>query len=161
MIVLQDLYSSWVANGIFGPLTQVYKTEDYTAKEGERVTTTGSPTITVPDVYTDNDVLDTPRTPYDLSVVQVADTVADTVNTYIYDRTQWVDIEGLVKTDNAPLEGFGVGGLGACLAFELGEFFGSSASPGLIRARNRFIGALRTTSGRACHVEPTENTDYA
>lgn len=148
---LQSMFQSWVANGMFGLLTDVYKTAAYTAKEGERVTHPGSVTITLPDTYEDGgdeygDGTGSRRAAKELSVIQVVDSNTDATTTYIYDRSQWVEIETLATTDTCPLSGYGQRGLAACLAIELCALpaFGAQVTPGLLRSANAFKAAVRS-----------------
>lgn len=114
MPALQSLFDTWVANGMFGRLTDVYKTSAYTAKEGERVHTSGSPTITIPTTYAYDGTIGADRPPYDLSLIEVQD--GNTRNRWLYDRSAWVDIAGLATSDTCPLAERGLHGLACCLA---------------------------------------------
>ena len=114
---LQSMFDTWVATGMFGRLTDVYKTAAYTAKEGERVHTSGSPTITIPSTYAFDGDAGTDRPPYDLSLIEVQD--GATRNVWLYDRSAWVDLVGLTTSDDCPLTDRGLNGLCACLALEM------------------------------------------
>lgn len=149
LVTLQGLYQSWAAAGEFGLFTDVYKTADYTALEGERVTTSGSPTITLPTTY-DADSGEygsgsgERRAPYMLSVIEVIDTTNELATTYVYDRMKWHEIENLELTDEAPLASYGQHGLAAQLAIAIADDFGVEVSASTARKASQFMTAVRT-----------------
>lgn len=117
LIGLQSLFDTWVAGGMFGRLTDVYTSVAYTAREGERVIASGSPTITIPTTYAQDGDAGTDRAPYDLSLIEVQD--GQTRNVWLYDRSAWVDLTDLALEDACPLALRGMSGLAACLALEI------------------------------------------
>lgn len=123
LVALQSMFDTWVAGGMFGRLTDVYKTAAYTAREGERVHTSGSPTITIPSTYAQDGEEGTDRTPYDLSLIEVQD--GATRNVWVYDRSAWVDLKGLTLSSTCPFAERGESGLAACLAITLADTFGA------------------------------------
>lgn len=126
MDALQSMFDAWVSGGMFGRLTDVYKTVAYTAKEGERVHTSGSPTITIPDTYAEDGEAGTDRAPYDLSLIEVQD--GATRNRWLYDRNDWVDLVGLTLGSTCPLADRGINGFAASLAMEIAGPFGDIPS---------------------------------
>lgn len=147
---LQSMFQSWIGNAMFGEFTDKYKTAAYTALEGERVTTSGSPTITRPTTYEDGgieygDGSGERRAPRELSVIQVIDTTAGTEATYIFDRGAWVEIEALTLNSTCPLADYGERGLAMCLAMELCAIpaFNGQVTPGVMRGAGAFKSAVR------------------
>lgn len=117
----QALLDMWVANGMFGTLSDVYKTENYTAEEGERVTAPTAITVTFPTTVDDLD-LGGSRAPRDLSIIETVLNGTRTVK--LYDRTAWVSLLGLTLDSEAPLSGRSEAGLAACVARHFCEMFG-------------------------------------
>lgn len=102
--LLSQVYMDLVQKGTLGRFTDVYKDEDYTIKEFERVyTTSSSNTITIPTTVTD-EVTNQTRAPLDGAVVQVVGPSQDPV-IRIYDALSaaWENPLGLTLTANAPL----------------------------------------------------------
>lgn len=162
---LQSMFQSWVATGMFGEFTDRYKTDAYTALEGDRVTTSGSPTITRPPTYEDGgieygDGTGERRAPKELSVIQVIDTTAGTEATYIFDRGSWVEIEALSLNDTCPLADYGKRGLASALAVELCAIpaFQGQVSQGVLRAAGAFKSAVR--GRRYATLGPDEETAF-
>jgi hypothetical protein len=114
MDCLQGLYDTWLANGMFGRLEDVYLTSDDTAEEGKRYYIPAGVTLTsATSEYLDGDG-DT-RQPRDLSCYESL-TSTGTRTVRLYDRTEWVDLQNLDLSDIAPLSGRGATGLAAALA---------------------------------------------
>lgn len=120
--VLQGLYDGWLTAGLFGAMTDVIKSADYTAKEFERVRKDAACTITIPTTYEDDDTGLT-RPPRDLSVIQVLYPATDARETHIYDATlgEWVRIEALTLDTTPPLFNRNQDGLACCLAEMLAD----------------------------------------
>jgi hypothetical protein len=126
MIALQSMYDEWRTGGMFGTLEDIYLTSDDTAEEGKRYYTAGY-TLTAPtSVYVDS--FGDTRQPRDIAVYETFDGSTQTAK--IYDRTEWVDLLGLVTTDVAPLSGRNAYGLAACLATSGGFVSAFGAEPG-------------------------------
>jgi hypothetical protein len=140
MNALQSLYNSMFSKGPLGPFTEVYATEDYTAKEDERIIADNA-TITIPDtieVYGEQD-----RTPKDLSAVVV---ITDTTrNQYVFSLGRWEVCHDLTLDSVAPLAERDKTGLAALLAVEYAEMFGASLLPATQMRARRFMGEI---SGR-------------
>ncbi|MGH8678698.1 MAG: hypothetical protein ACREUQ_10150 [Burkholderiales bacterium] len=124
LIALQGLYDQWANDRVFGKMKAVYKVADYTAREQDAVTIDGGFTVTIPDTFNWNGDAGTDRTPRDLACIQVIDRDAGTFQTYVYDMIQWVALNGLSLTDQAPLAIRGADGLAASLALRYAEQFG-------------------------------------
>lgn len=122
LIVLQSLYDTWLTNGMFGRLKDVYEEGDYEAGEGERVMSTGA--ITLPSVIDDD------RKPRDLSAIETF--TGSTRAAYIWDRTAWVSITNLAESATAPLSDRGMNGLAACLAQAYCEEFGEPLTSSIV-----------------------------
>lgn len=108
--VLQSVYDSMVAQGVFGRLTDVLVTSSpYDAGCGERIAYSGPGTlsITLPETedYTLADTIpekgdQNERKPYDLAVV-----VVEGGSTYLYEAGDWHELNALALSDDAPLSG--------------------------------------------------------
>lgn len=133
MYALQNLFDNWLANGMFGKLSDVYKSTDYTAQEGERVYMDGG-TLTLP-VTIDND-----RKPRDLAAIEYF--ASGERRAYVWDRNEWVRIDGLLEADTAPLSNRGVNGLAACVARAYVEEFGGQLSGAILLQERNFRSAL-------------------
>lgn len=129
MVALQSFYDQLVTGGMFGTLRDFYKTDEYEAKEGERITAPAGVTITFPETLSDNDN-GGDRVPRDLACIETIIDGARTVK--IWDRTGWVDLLGLDLNDTAPLAERNAFGLAAALAVSGGfaAMFGSVADIG-------------------------------
>ena len=136
---LKNLYEQWGSNGMFGRLADVLADDDYEASPNERITATDSAVITIPTVFEDGGE-DYP--PYDTAFIEVVDTVAVTVQRYIYENGAWVELSNLSLDDEAPLAGKGQGGLSACLAVAYAEEFGATVGPGVQRQAASFTTGL-------------------
>jgi len=134
MVSLQSLYDEWVMGGMFGRLTDVYKTEAYTANEGERV---HGATVTLPDPITnDGDA----RAPRQFACIVVVDGGAAT--NHVYFDGDWRTVSGLALGDDAPFATISTDGLSGCVAERLASTFGGDVSIGAARAAKGFRTAL-------------------
>lgn len=133
MSALQGIYDGWVANGMFGRLTDVTTTEDYTAKEGERIFADGA-TITLPDTIADDD----DRVPRDLACISVND---GTWRTWVWTGA-WTELTGLTLDDDAPLSERDSEGLSALLATYLAEGYDTEVGPITLRRGQMFQGGI-------------------
>lgn len=145
---LQGIYDGWVQSGMFGRLTDVTTTEDYTAKEGERVFADGA-TITLPDTIEDDD----DRCPRDLACISVND---GTWRTWIW-TGEWTELTGLTLDSTAPLSDRDGEGLAALLASYIAE--GSEESVGQMTLRRglQFQGSI---SGKFGSTQDVKASDY-
>jgi len=113
---LQSMYDSWLANGMFGKLEDVYLTVNDTAQEGKRYLLAAGITLTEPTTIPAEDSADgSERQPRDLSIYESL-TSTGTRTVRLYDRTGWVNLLGLASSDIAPLSGRAAMGLAATLA---------------------------------------------
>lgn len=136
MVSLQSLYDEWVSGGMFGRLTDLYKTASYTANEGERITADGA-TITIPDTITnDGDE----RAPRQFACVVVVENGAAT--NYVYHDGDWRTVSGLTLNDDAPFATISVDGLAGALAERIVSTFGGDLTVGAARAAKAFKTAL-------------------
>lgn len=140
---LQSFYEQCAANGMFGQLHDVLTSLDYEAAAGERVTATDGAVITRPTELPDDET----KPPYELSFIEVVDTVAQTVTRYLYENGAWVDINSLALDDEAPLSGRGRDGLAACLALPLAEEYGGEIGPAVVRQAGSFKTGLSLKFG--------------
>lgn len=150
----QGLLDFWIGNGMFGRLTDVYKTDDYTATEGDRVIAPTAITVTFPTSIVDEGTGET-RAPYDLSIVETV--LNGTRVVKIYDRTAWVDLLGLTLASDAPLASRGLPGLAACAAQSYVEMFGGSLGPLTQRLGLQFQGMISHKFGS---TRPKEAAGY-
>lgn len=153
LFALQGMFDQWVTAGVFGIMRDVYKTTDYTAKEQEAITTSGSPTITIPDLFDNECCGEQQRVPRDLACIQIFDRDAQTFRTVIYDRVQWVDIAELELTDECPLAVRGQDGLAASLAVRYVEQFGQGKlTPSVVAKAGQFRAAFgnKRVASRDC-----------
>ncbi|SLK03745.1 hypothetical protein [Novosphingobium mathurense] len=154
MEALQSMFDTWVSGGMFGRLTDVYKTAAYTALEGERVQTSGSPTITIPTTYAEDGQAGTDRPPYDLALIEVQD--GSTRNRWLYDRSGWVDLVGLTLNSTCPLADRGLNGFAACLAEEIAGPFGDIPA----RLRLSASGFRQAISYKLGSTRPARTAQY-
>jgi hypothetical protein len=133
---LQALYDCMFADGPLGPFVEIYATDDYTAKENERIIADNA-TITIPDTIEECGVL---RTPKDLSaVIVVTDT---TQKNYVFSLGRWHSCDGLTLDSVAPLAARDKTGLAAALALQVSEMFGASVGPQTTRRAYQFKGSI-------------------
>lgn len=143
MVALQSFYDLMVADGLFGRLTDKYKTDDYEAAEFERVTAPSGVSITFPSTLSD-DIEGGSRPPRDLAIIE---TIVNGVRVVkIWDRTAWVELTNLASIDEAPLSGRGAWALGAAFAIS-GTFIamfgeGADITPSVAALGRRFMGSL-------------------
>lgn len=148
MVSLQSLYDGWVTAGMFGTLTDVLITADYTAKENERIT--GNFTVTVPSTVTCEGVA---RTPRDLSLIETFDTVR---KVYLFDRNAWVQIDSLTLNSTAPLSARSFVGLSACLAAFIADELGKPLGQGTTRLASQFRAQISMKLGSSQDRAPGE-----
>lgn len=147
LVALQSMYDGWLTGGMFGELEDVYLDDDDTAEEGKRYFVTTGTTLSAPSsVYVDADG-DT-RQPRDMAVYEAL-TQSGTRTAQIYDRTEWVDLIGLVAGDEAPLSKRDAFGLAACLATigGLADMFGAQPGPGVVIKAKNFMRNVMSKHG--------------
>lgn len=152
MTVLQSLYRSWFDSGEFGFLNDVYKAENYTAEEQDRITAETGVTVTLPTTLSDSsdtygDGTGQRRAPYELAGVAVVQDGAEL--SYIWDGSAWVELNSLTLNSTAPLAKYGEAGLAAYFGMHYAEAFGAQIGPGTKKLADRFISAMRTRRNRA------------
>ena len=135
--VLQSYYLR-IADTALRP-EPVYKTEAYTADEGERVYSES--TVTLPDL------IDEDRLPNDLACIQI--NTGSGWETHISDRGTWVQVDSLTLSSTAPFATRNPEGLAALLATELVDMFGGEITPAVEMKARRF----RT------QMQPVDDTD--
>lgn len=140
----QAMLDMWIANGMFGRLTDRYKTGNYTAEEGERITAPTAITVTIPTTFDDDENGGT-RAPRDLALIETV--LNGTRAVKLYDRTAWVDLLGLTLNSTAPLAERGVTGLAACVAQTYAEMFGAQLMPNTARLAMTFQGMIARKFG--------------
>lgn len=163
---LRGLYTSLIAVGAFGRLSDVIPTADYVAGENERVfrDTDATLTITLPETmpmyreprsYPDErdawnygtnyeNVAGNVRPPRDGAVVQIADSYTGESETFVYDGSlrQWQSLDGLGLGDSAPRSSDDPEGLAAMLAMEVADQFGAELSQAAVMQANRYKSSL-------------------
>ncbi len=144
---LQSMYDEWRNQGMFGRLEDVYLDASDTAEEGKRYYIPAAYTLTAAtSVYID--AAGETRQPRDLAMYESL-TAAGTQTVKLYDRTEWVNMLGLLSSDTAPLSKRGAMGLAACLALR-GAFvamFGGEVSEPTVRMASHFIKSLMAKGG--------------
>lgn len=136
MEALQALYDSMFSDGPLGPFTDVYKTENYTANENERVIADNI-TVTIPDTFDDEGET---RAPKDLSAIVVLTSTG--ANNYVFSLGEWQVCNNLALDDAAPLANRDKAGLAALLAVQFAEMFGATLPPETTRRAYKFKGRI-------------------
>lgn len=134
MVSLQSLYDEWVNGGMFGRLTDVYKTGAYTANEGERV---HGGTVTLPDPVTNDGDARSPR-----QFACIVTITAGVATNSVYFDGDWRTVSGLALGDDAPFATISADGLAGCVAERLSSTFGGDVAVGAARAAREFKRAL-------------------
>lgn len=168
LLHLQGLYDALVNGGAFGRLRDVVITSDYTACERDRifVNTTSAATVTIPDTYSragatpwpyecedvptsgaDQDV----RPARDMSVIVVT-TIEDGQRPQIWIRDayqgNWVRIDDLALTDEAPLSGRDYDGFACYLATILAdEYSDRDVNPRTALGAAKFLSVISHKGG--------------
>lgn len=144
--VLQDVYMGLVASGAFGRFNDVLVTDDYDAKEQDRilVNTTSSVTISYPQTVEEDSAEGGYRPPLDGSAIITTDVYSTDIVVHVYDATYaaWTPIEGLALASYAPLSSRYRAALEARLAVRLCEENGIAVTPELRRQEGQGILAL-------------------
>lgn len=146
IVALRSLYDGWVANGMFGRLTDTYQSTAYTAGEGERVIAPSGVEITFP---TTVDAACGERCPRDLTVIETI--IGGQRSVKLWDRSGWVDLLGLNENGPAPLASRGAWGLAATLAVSGGfvTMFGGEPTSDVrmlaLRFQNGLVAKFGTT----------------
>lgn len=100
--VFRSMWREAVEKGLFGRLSDYLATDDYEAKEQERVFSDGN-TITLPTSIIDT-VTGLTRRPKDLAMIQVVDDAADPqISIYDAHTAAWVRIDNLTLASECPL----------------------------------------------------------
>lgn len=146
---LIGMYEGWVSDGMFGRLKDVYKTEDYTAEEGQRIYSTGG-TVTLPLTI---DSGPDERAPYDLSAISIHD---GEWHHWLWDGA-WIELTGLTLDSDAPLASRDREGLSSALAAYLAEGFGGSVGPKTELRGARFLNSISLKFGS---TQAARETDY-
>jgi len=151
---LQTLFDGWAASGMFGPLADVYKVSEYTARAGERVRTTAAvilPAYT--EVTPEGSSYDygfdgAPNQPKDRSLIVVVNPTTGVRQTNIWDgwMGKWVRIEALTLTAECPLSAVGADDLACCLAKVIADEIG--ATLGAQSERRATLFTQRLAQGR-------------
>lgn len=138
----RSLYEAWVSGGMFGRLSNKIATEAVIAGENERIQVRTGGSVSLPDLI--DDEFDEGRAPRNRAVVVVADVLAGTTETHLYDanRAGWVALSGLGLDDSAPLSDRDADGLACCLAEALVEEYGADLGPITLRRAASFRSAL-------------------
>lgn len=125
LILLEDMYRSWIEIGVFGFLTDVIATANYEAKENERIRADGF-SVTRPLTLVDT-TTGLSRAPKDMALVVIV-TAGQEPARHIYDanRGEWVALNGLTLNGEAPLSQRGLDGLACCLAVHIADENGSA-----------------------------------
>jgi hypothetical protein len=145
------MYSGFIGNGLFGPITDVLIEEAYEAGENERIvnSTTDDLDITLPITITECGV---DRSPEDRAFVIISG-VDPLFYVYDADVADWVEIGGLTLDSDAPLSGRFATGLSALLAVHMLSEYGIEPSAILADMARTAHGALRLKKPRIVSVQ--------
>jgi hypothetical protein len=149
--VVQGMFDGWVEGGMFGRLTDVYETANYTANEYERVTAPTAITVTKPDTIPSED-----RAPYELACIVTVLNGAQT--NYIYSQGEWLSLSGLSLSSDAPLAHYDRHGMACAVAARLCETFGGQMTPNNLMAGRKFVGRIMDKFGKT--ERPMATTYY-
>lgn len=144
--VVQGLYDGWATNGMFGCLTEIIATEDYEAREGERVRADTGVTVTLPTTITE---CGEDRTPYDLAMIVVVQDGASQVSIYDAFAGAWVRLDGLTVDTVPPLMRRDRDGLSCCVAVAYVDEFGGNIGASTANKAASFRVSLSMRSGNA------------
>lgn len=123
---LRALYAGLIAEGVFGPISDVLTDEDYEADENERVVNSGeaSISVTLPLEITETvRGVEITRPPEDRAFVLVTGTTAQ-VWLYDADLADWTDTQLLELDDYAPLTDRYLVHMAALLAADIAPEYG-------------------------------------
>jgi hypothetical protein len=143
LAVLQAWYEQSVNTGLFGRLNDVLVSADYTAKEFDRITLDGAPTITYPSTITD---CGTTRSPLDLALIVTAGASPE-YRLWDANLASWVRLDGLTLDSVAPLSLRGRDGLASLLAAMVIEDYGEEPRPILTGRAGRFLSTISARDG--------------
>jgi hypothetical protein len=145
--VVQGVYDGWALGGMFGRLTEVIATEDYEAKEGERVRAEAGVTITLPTIITECGEDDRP--PRDLATIVVVQDAAPQVNVYDAFVGAWVRLDSLTVDSVPPLMQRDRDGLGCCVGVAFADEFGGPVGAATQSKAASFKLSLSARTGNA------------
>lgn len=134
LFILQGMIDGWFASGVLGALTDIRVTDDYTAKEFERVYADGA-TVTLPDTIDENGVV---RTPKDLAVIVIDD---GSTRKFVWEGA-WIECTALALGDACPFAGRGKDALACLLAVNWVDTFGGQVTPYVERQARNFHALL-------------------
>lgn len=151
----RDMYLSFIANGLFGPVTDVLVSADYTASENERVINTSEDdiTVTLPLTVTDDSSgTRATRAPEDRAFVLVS---GSEPHAHIYDAdlADWRSIYDLTLDDSAPLSGRYATHLSSILAGRLCPDYGMTPDLVLTSLIQTGLASLRLKKPRRAYAE--------
>jgi hypothetical protein len=137
--ILKGWYLSAVNGGLFGRMTEVVATSDYTAKEFERIRKDDVLTVTLPTTVTDT-ISGLTRAPIDLAAVVVTEDGEDAIHN-LYDAAlgSWVVLDDLTLDSVAPLSTRGPDELACHLAMLMADEFGGTVGQVTLSRAGRFI----------------------
>lgn len=138
LFVLQGIYDSMIADGMFGRLEDYSAITDYTALGGQRIFADGV-TITIPDLDADGE-------PFAEGMATSVISNGEATN-YIYINGGWVQITAIELGNEAPLSNRGADGLAALLAVYLVEAFGQTPPQMVYRRAMSFRMSLALKMG--------------
>ena len=138
---LQSWYIERANGGTFGRLTDLYKSEAYTAKEFERIRKDAAVTITIPTTITDDPNTDE-RTPHDMALIVVLYQSLAQYSLYEATVGAWSRLDLLTLAGTAPLSTRGLNGLACCLATSIAAQHGYDIHPRTVRKADAFMATL-------------------
>jgi hypothetical protein len=158
MEALRSSYRTWINQGVFGKFNEVTVQNDcYTARPNEHIYRLSGQDIQLPGLIRINEnrgddygwgqpgVMSNPHgdygiTPPDGSMVRITDNDTSITLTWIFDGTtkQWVNLDDLLLTDEAPLSERDSNGFKAFMAVILSEEFAMEVGPVALQQSRHF-----------------------
>jgi hypothetical protein len=150
----RGMYAGFIANGLFGPITDVLEDEAYTAGENERITKSGVFAVTLPTTIEDDSSGTTvTRAPEDRAFVLISGSTPE-AHVYDADKADWLSIYDLTLDSYAPFSTRYATHLAALLAVHVMEEYGSAPGPILLDMAQTAKAALRQKKPRRATADP-------
>ena len=155
---LKEVLLRAVGEGALGSLTnEIASAGAHQATPFSRVVRNNIDTtsIDLPDTITD-DCTGEARTPFDGSVIAIADQFSNETVTYVYDEdvAQWLGIETIDSTSEVPLAERDANGLASYIGLELADEYGLEVPEATAFAARRWQNTINTGFSREQRVIP-------
>lgn len=180
LVALQGLLDGWCRDGTFGRLRDVHVTENYTAREFQRIRVDAG-TVTIPELIPvdQNGGDDYGFQPAQIDAEQLADDELPDPNnrpprnrsvivtltpggaraTWFYesDIGDWVQIQALALADECPLSRVDADGLASQLALTIADQFGAEPKPWTVAKAARFRSLLSNRADSTRRETPMQS----